>query len=91
VSIFEAGMLICFGAAWPVEIVKSWRDRSARGKSLGFLIILIVGYINGITHKLLYNHDIVLLLYIINLILVATDLLIYFRNRALDKQRDAKG
>ena len=86
-SIFEVIMLICFGAAWPVEIVKSWRARSAAGKSLGFLVILIVGYISGIIHKVLYNHDMVLLLYIINLALVTADLLLYFRNLALDKEK----
>ena len=89
-SIFEAIMLICFGAAWPVSIVKSWKSRSAEGKSLGFLVILILGYISGITHKLLYSHDIVLVLYVSNLVLVTTDLSLYFRNKALDRQRTGK-
>ena len=80
-------MLICFGAAWPVNIAKSWRTRSATGKSWGFLVIVIAGYASGITHKLLYSRDIVLLLYLVNLAMVTLDLLIYFRNRSLDKQR----
>ncbi len=89
-SIFEAVMLVCFGAAWPVNIVKSWRTRSAIGKSWGFLAIIIVGYLSGITHKFLYSRDFVLLLYLVNLLMVSLDLLIYVRNRALDKQREQK-
>ena len=89
-SIFEAIMLVCFGAAWPVSIVKSWQTRSAVGKSLGFLVIVIVGYVSGIIHKLLYSRDIVLLLYLINLLMVVLDLLLYWRNRVLDKRRETK-
>ena len=88
-SIFEAVMLICFGAAWPLDIANSWRTRSAVGKSWGFLVILIIGYISGIIHKLLYSRDLVLLLYLINLAMVSLDLLIYVRNRSLDRERNA--
>jgi hypothetical protein len=84
-------MLLCFGAAWPVNIAKSWRTRSAAGKSWGFLVIIIIGYLGGITHKLLYSRDIGLVLYLINLIMVGLDLLIYVRNRALDRQRASAG
>ncbi len=86
-SIFEAIMLICFGAAWPMNIYKSYKTRSAVGKSLSFLMIVIVGYISGIINKLLYHRDIVLYLYILNLAMVCTDLAIYIRNKRLDKQR----
>ena len=40
-SIFEAVMLLCFAAAWPAAIHKSWVSRTARGKSLAFLIIVL--------------------------------------------------
>ena len=86
-SIFEAIMLICFGAAWPMNIYKSFKTRSAVGKSLSFLIIVIVGYISGIINKLLYHRDIVLYLYILNLAMVCIDLAIFIRNKRLDKQR----
>lgn len=85
-SIFEAMMLICFGAAWPVNIIKSWRTRSAFGKSPGFLIIVIAGYVSGIIHKIIYSPDLVLILYIMNLLMVSLDLLIFFLNRALDRR-----
>ena len=62
-SIFEATMLICFGAAWPMNIAKSLRMKSTKGKSLSFLLTIELGYVAGITHKILYSQDIVLILY----------------------------
>ncbi len=83
-SILEAGMLICFGAAWPTNIVKSLRSRSAKGKSLPFLIIVLTGYVFGILNKMINDADIVMVFYIINFIMVAVDIAIWFRNRRLD-------
>lgn len=86
-SIFEAGMLICFGAAWPVNIYKSYKTRSAAGKSLPFLLIVIAGYICGIIHKLLFSRDVVLYLYLLNLAMVCIDLALYVRNRRYDMDK----
>lgn len=88
-SIFEAGMLLCFGAAWPMNIIKSLRSRTAGGKSVIFQWAILVGYICGITNKLLYSMDIVLVLYILNFTMVAVDTVLIYRNRALDKRRAA--
>ncbi len=88
-SIFEAGMLLCVGAAWPMNIIKSLRSRTAGGKSVIFQWAILVGYICGITNKLLYSMDIVLVLYILNFVMVATDTVLIYRNRALDKRRAA--
>ena len=88
-SIFEAGMLLCFGAAWPMNFIKSLRSRTAGGKSVIFQWAILVGYICGITNKLLYSMDIVLVLYILNFVMVATDTVLIYRNRALDKRRAA--
>ena len=88
-SIFEAGMLLCFGAAWPMNIIKSLRSRTAAGKSVIFQWAILVGYICGITNKLLYSMDIVLVLYILNFTMVAVDTVLIYRNRALDKKRAA--
>ena len=76
-SVFEIFMLICFGAAWPVAILKSLRTESNEGKSIIFLYVISSGYIFGITHKLLYSLDFVIVLYAINLFMVLTDLGIY--------------
>ena len=85
-SIFEAGMLICFGASWPLDIYKSLKSRSTAGKSVMFMFVLTVGYVFGIINKILYNHDIVLVLYIINLLLVSVDICLFFRNRRLESK-----
>ena len=82
--ILEAGMLICFGAAWPTNIVKSLKSRTTKGKSLPFLLIVLAGYVFGILNKVIYDTDIVLGFYILNFIMVAADIAIWFRNRKLD-------
>lgn len=82
-SVFEAIMLLCFGAAWPFSIYKSYKSKSIQGKSLFFLIIVLTGYISGIMHKLLYNYDQVIYLYLLNGIMVSTDIGLYLRNRRL--------
>jgi len=87
VSIFEVTMLICFGSAWPASIYKSISPKTAKGKSIAFLIIVFVGYIAGILHKLFYNLDWVVTLYAVNGLMVLIDISITLRNRELDKKR----
>ena len=88
-SIFEAGMLLCFGAAWPMNIIKSLRSRTAGGKSVMFQWAILIGYICGITNKILNGADIVLFLYILNFMMVSTYTVLIYRNRALDRKRAA--
>jgi len=87
-SIFETGMLICFGIAWPLNIYKSLKSRTAAGRSLTFQWAILIGYVCGIIHKILYSNDIVLYLYIINLLMVTADTALYFRNSHLDRKRE---
>ncbi|MCB8815461.1 hypothetical protein [Desulfosporosinus shakirovi] len=82
-SIFEVIMLICFGAAWPLSIYKSYTSQSTAGKSLAFLIVILLGYVAGILHKVFNQYDAVVYLYLLNFIMVLTDLLIYLRNRRM--------
>ncbi|KMT21846.1 hypothetical protein [Clostridium cylindrosporum] len=89
-SIFEALMLICFGAAWPPSIYKSLTSKSTSGKSLTFLIIVMLGYICGILNKIFYHFDYVIFLYILNLIMVFADSCIYLRNKKLEKATSSK-
>jgi hypothetical protein len=88
-SIYEAVMLICFGTAWPFSILKSWRARTNKGKSVFFLFVILVGYAAGIMNKVtLGQHsDPVLGLYVLNLLMVGLDAALYFRNRRLDASR----
>lgn len=86
-SIFEAIMMVCFGFAWPFSIVKSYRSRSNKGKSLWFLVIVLIGYTSGILHKLLYSYNYVIVLYIINFALVSMDSALYFRNYLIERKQ----
>lgn len=83
-SIFEALMLISFGAAWPIQLYKSYTSRRTAGKSIAFSYVVIFGYLAGITHKILYSKDIVLGLYILNLLMVAADVFLYYRNKRIE-------
>ncbi len=87
-SLFEIGMLVCFGAAWPLNIYKSFKSRTSAGRSILFQWAILLGYICGIVHKILYSRDVVLFLYILNFVMVAIDTVLYFRNKRLDRQRE---
>jgi len=77
-SIFEAGMLLCFGISWPFAIAKTYKTKSVKGVSLLFLSLVFIGYIFGIMHKYLYSMDWVVFLYIYNGALVLTQIILYF-------------
>ena len=84
-SLLEITMLVCFGAAWPISIYKSWTSHSSKGKSLLFLAVIVVGYAAGIGKCLLGGaHWSVLTLYIVNVLMVCTDISLYFRNTAYE-------
>lgn len=78
-SPFEVIMLVCFGSGWPVSIVKALRTKQVSGKSPVFMAIICLGYVSGVIHKTLYARDWVIALYVINIILIATDLFLYRR------------
>lgn len=84
-GIFEFLMLVCFGASWPFSIAKSLKSRSTKGKSIGFLLLIELGYAFGIVHKVLYNFNWVTYVYAILFLVVATDVVLYFRNRRLER------
>ena len=82
-SIFEAAMLFCFGFAWPFSLYHSYKSQRNDGKSLWFLYVVFLGYVSGILHKITYNYDLVIILYILNGLMVFADILLYYRNRRL--------
>jgi hypothetical protein len=88
VKVLETIMLLCFGAAWPASIAKSWRSRTTRGKSLFFIIIILFGYIAGISKVLISEgtRGFMLLPYGLNFVMVTADALIYARNAAIEKR-----
>jgi hypothetical protein len=76
-SIYEALMLICFGASWPFEVVKTYKTKNVKGKSFLFLSLILLGYIFGILHKL-QHYDNVIWLYVLNGLLVSIEVVFYF-------------
>lgn len=89
-SIFEVMMLLCFGAAWPLSIYKSYTSKINSGKSLGFLLVIILGYVCGIINKMLYNPDIVMYLYVLNMAMVSIDACLWVRNNRLAKNSNTQ-
>ena len=97
-EILEIVMIVSFGASWPLNVMKSWKARTTKGKSLAFLLLIFFGYIAGIASKLVNEAYMaafadkwyVLFFYVLNLIMVGTDLILYVRNSRLDKAREAE-
>lgn len=93
VQLCEIGMLVAFGFSCPFNIVKSWRSRTAKGKSVQFEYIVLFGYLVGLLGKIITAHRTGVLpwstwFYIADIIMVAIDVVLYFRNTALDRQRE---
>ncbi len=92
-ELLEIIMVVSFGASWPLNVMKSYKARTTKGKSLGFLYLIFFGYIAGIISKLLNEAYMasfadkwyVLFFYLLNLIMVGIDLILYARNARLDK------
>ena len=91
-EIFEIAMVCLFGASWPINVAKSYRVRTAKGKSIMFLMFIWIGYVCGIAAKLTAESFkwYVLMFYVINIIMVTADILLYFRNVRLDRAREEK-
>ena len=88
----EIIMVVSFGASWPLNVMMSYRARTTKGKSLGFLLLIFFGYIGGIASKLTADTFkwYVLFFYVLNLIMVGLDLILYYRNYQLDKKASEK-
>ena len=86
-SILETVMLVCFGFSWPLNVIKTYRAKTAKGTSLLFILLIIIGYIAGICAKLISGQiNYVLIAYILNLAIVSLNVIVYFRNVSLDKK-----
>ena len=96
-EICESVMIICFGLSWPLSVYKSWKSRTAKGKSLQFEIFIRIGYIFGIAKNFIkFAHGssgFIFFLawgfYFLKFIEITVDMALYFRNVKLDKARDA--
>ena len=84
-GVFEFLMLFCFGFSWPFSIAKSLKSRSTKGKSLGFMLLVELGYVFGILHKVFYSYNWVIWAYVVLFCVVGVDIALYFRNRRLER------
>lgn len=95
-ELLEIIMIVSFGASWPLNVMKSYKARTTKGKSLAFLCLIFFGYIAGIASKFLNEAYMtsfadkwyVLFFYVLNLCMVGVDLLLYVRNKRLDKMKE---
>ncbi len=93
-EILEIIMIVSFGASWPLNVIKSYKARTTKGKSLPFLLLILFGYVAGITSKFVNEAYMaafaqkwyVLFFYILNFVMVSADLLMYIRNYRLDRK-----
>ena len=97
-SVMEMLMVICFGVSWPINIAKAWKARSTKGISVLFYCFILLGYLVGIAAKMAlisyyapapwYEtvHWYVLFFYVLNTLMVAAGVAIWFRNRGIEKR-----
>ncbi len=87
-ELMEICMIVAFGFSWPMNVIKSYKARTTKGKSLAFLVLIFFGYICGIASKLLASSFkwYVLFFYVLNFLMVGADLVLYYRNYKLDKK-----
>ena len=98
-EILEIIMVVSFGASWPLNVMKSFKARTTKGKSLPFLLFIFFGYIAGIASKFTNEAYMaafaskwyVLVFYCLNLLMVGVDLCLYLRNYRLDQKRAQEG
>lgn len=87
-SLFEILMLTIFGLSWPISIAKAIRTKQVRGKSPLFMVLIALGYLCGILHKISYSFDWVTGLYALNMLLILVDLGLYYRYLPRQVRRD---
>jgi hypothetical protein len=86
-SIFETIMLVCFGLSWPINVIKAYKARTAKSTSLPFILLIFTGYIAGIGAKIISGQmNYVFIVYLLNLAIVLLNIVVYFRNVALDNK-----
>jgi uncharacterized membrane protein len=100
VSVMEMMMVFLFGISWPLNIIKAWKARTAKGTSLLFYSFIWLGYIFALVGKFAlissnssqpwYEtvHWYVMFFYILNILMVTVGIGIYFRNKVLDSQKE---
>lgn len=86
----EIAMLCLFGCSWPFNIAKALKAKTAKGKSIGFELLIFTGYIIGLFGKLYaYKQTGTLAysvwFYIADILMVTIDLVLYVINARWDR------
>lgn len=95
-EILEIIMILSFGISWPMNVIKSYKARTTKGKSISFLCLIFFGYIAGIASKFTNEAYMasfaqkwyVLFFYCLNITMVGIDICMYIRNLKLDRQNN---
>ena len=89
-QILEILMVVAFGFSWPNNIITTLKNKSTKGKSLAFLLLIDFGYVCGIIAKIIGGNFAwyVLFFYVLNFTMVTIDLCLYFHYRRLEKQKN---
>ncbi len=102
ISIMETMMVILFGISWPINIIKAWKAKTAKGTSVLFYSFIWLGYIFALIGKfaLISEHApapwyetvhwYVMFFYFLNILMVTVGILIYFRNSIIDSKNSKK-
>lgn len=87
-ELLEAAMLVCFGLSWPLNAYKNFKAATAVGSSWQFIALITAGYLAGIAAKFASGSvNWVLAVYVINLLCIGVNWVVYLRNRRLDARR----
>ena len=101
-SVMEILMIVCFVVAWALNIAKAWKARTAKGTSVLFYFFILIGCVLAIVGKFIliayYAPQkwwvtvkwYVLAFYFISAVMVLIGILVYYRNKALDKIAERK-
>jgi len=86
-QILEIIMIVAFGFSWPNNIITTLKNKSTKGKSLAFLLLIDFGYLCGIVGKILGGNIVwyVMFFYLLNFVMVSIDLCLYFYYKSKEK------
>jgi len=86
-NLLETFMIICFGLSWPLSIYRSVVSKSTKGKSLMFMLFILLGYFCGLAAKMItHTYNLAFYFYFPNIFMVVTDIMLYFRNRQIESE-----
>ncbi|MBP3313978.1 MAG: hypothetical protein J6K84_04905 [Oscillospiraceae bacterium] len=85
----EATMLLCFGVSWPISLAKSIQAKTAKTTSVWFILLIMAGYMAGITAKIIsHTTGYILVVYFLNLAVVSCNLIVWCMNHSRDRKQE---